>query len=290
MDRQRIAARPPRQPGRARRTATLLGLWVAVAAAAPAAAQPSAMDLPMIDKATELVDRRGALVPGELEFVDENQRRVRLADYFDGRRPVLLNLGYYGCPSLCGAVTSAMVDALDGVALKLGDDFEIVTVSIDPKEPPGLARAKKNSYLAVYKDPSAEAHWHFLTGAEEQIRRLAETVGFGYRWNEFDKRYDHGAGLFVLSPDGVLSQVLQGVQYSPRDLRLALVEASQGEIGSAWDRILLTCYSYDPTTQSYSLMVWAVVRLGGALTVIGLAAMIFILWRRERRAALAAAA
>ena len=119
---------------------------------------------------------------------------------------------------------------------------------------------------------------------------MPKTVGFGYQWNEFDKRYDHGAGLFVLSPDGVLAQVLQGVLYAPRDLRLALVEASDGEVGSTWDRILLTCYSYDPQTQSYSLMVWTVIRVGGVLTVLGLASMIFFLFRRERRRVVPAAA
>ena len=248
-----------------------------------ARAQGNAMDLPSIDAGTVIDDTRGAVVAPDLEFVDEMRQPVRFGQYLNNGRPVILNLGYYGCPGLCGAVVNGMVDALAGLELELGSDYEIVTVSIDPDEKPSLARAKKNSYQQVFTASGTEEYWHFLTGDAEQSAKLADTVGFRYQWNPHGKQWDHSAGIFVLSPDGTLSQVLQGASYSPRTLRLALVEASEGVIGTAWDRILLTCYGYDPHTGEYSLMVWTVIRIGGVLTVGGIAVMIFVLWRRERR-------
>ncbi len=285
------AQRTPPSRRRSRRACARRGLSVLPVAASTlvgatltgaAWAQHTAVDMPTQDLAVEILDRRGTEVPRDLGFVDESGRSVVLGDYFDGRRPVILNLGYYGCPSLCGDVINAMVDTLQEIGLEIDADYQVVSVSIDPKEKPPLAAAKKASYLAVLDRPGGERGWHFLCGGAEESAALADAVGFQYEWNEFDHRWDHGAGLFVLSPTGVLSQVLQGVLYEPRDLRLALVEASDGVIGTAWDRILLSCYSYDPSTGSYDLMVWTVVRIGGALTVAGIALMLFFLWRRER--------
>lgn len=252
-----------------------------------ATAQTPGMQMATVDMATVITDKRGADVSGALGFTDEMRRAVTLADYYGKDRPIILNLGYYGCPSLCGAVTNGLVDAMTGVGLEIGSDFEVVTVSIDPGEKPPLAREKKNSYLGRFTAPAAEEHWHFLTGEEDQIAELADTVGFGYQWNEIGKQWDHSAGVMILSADGKLSQVLQGAYYSPRTLRLALVEASEGKVGTAWDRILLTCYGYDPATGEYNLMVWTVVRVGGVLTVLGIATMIIVLLRRERRLAVA---
>ena len=241
------------------------------------------MKIPTIDSATAIIDKRGIQLDGSLRFVDEMKTSVKLSDYLAGDRPIILNLGYFGCPALCGQVVNAMLESLNGMELKVGEDFEIVTVSIDPNEKPPLAREKKNSYLSVYTESGAEDHWHFLTGEEDQIAKLADNVGFGYQWNPFGKQWDHSAGLMILSPNGVLSEVLKGGYFPSRTLRLALVDASAGQIGTAWDRILLTCYGYDETTGEYSLMVWTVIRTGGALTVLGIATMIFVLWRRERR-------
>jgi len=245
------------------------------------------MELPVIDQATIITDKRGSQVSAELEFVDEMRRPVKLSQYLEQGRPVILNLGYFGCPSLCGVVAEGLVDGLLGLDLAIGRDFEVVTVSIDPAETPELAREKKNSYLARYTAAGAEEHWHFLTGKEEQIRALAGAVGFGYQWNPFGKQWDHSAGIMILSEHGVLSQVLQGADYPPRTLRLALVEASHGKVGTAWDRILLSCYGYDPAKREYRLLFWTVVRAGGGLTVLALATMLFFLWRRERRTAVA---
>ena len=258
--------------------------WAAMMAlvCSGAAQHGTAMDVPSVDMATTIVDKRGTVVPPDLKFVDENGKSVVLGDYF-GDRPLILNLGYYGCPALCGVVTNGMVAGLQELDLELGPDYTVVTVSIDPKEEPPLAREKKNSYLALLKKDGAEANWHFLTGDEDQIQKLADTVGFNFQWNPFGKQYDHSAGIMVLSPDGTLSQVLQGVEYSGRTMRLALVEASDGVVGTAWDRILLTCYGYDPLTREYGLLVWTVVRIGGALTILGIGTMLFVLWRREKR-------
>lgn len=240
------------------------------------------MDVPTVDEATMIENRLGTIVPGDLEFVDEMKRRVSLSQYFGQGRPIILNLGYYGCPKLCGLVTEGMVNGLLDLDLDIGKDFEVVTVSIDPNEKPPLAREKKNSYLTRYTAPRAETNWHFLTGEEDSIRRLADTVGFHYQWNEFGNQWDHSAGIMVLSDAGQLSRVLKGVYYEPRSLRLALVEASEGQVGTTWDQLLLTCYGYNPETGEYNLLVWTVVRIGGGLTVLGIATMIFMLWRRER--------
>jgi protein SCO1/2 len=261
----------------------LLALAALAAVAAAPRAQAPVMEIPVVDAATAIDERLGAVVSGELEFVDEMRRPVRLGDYCNGKRPVILNLGYYGCPTLCGEVLNSLVDGLRGLSLRIGEDFEVVTVSFDPREKPELAREKKNSVLQVYTAPNAEAHWHFLTGEQAQIEALTKAVGFGYQWNEHGKVYDHSAALVLLSPDGKVSRYLYGLLYRPRDLRLGLVEASEGKVGSTWDRILLTCYGYDPKTQTYSLLVMTVVRVGGALTVAGIAIMLLFLWRRERR-------
>ena len=260
-----------------------MALAAAALLAGGAAAQHTAMDVPMVDEATVIANKLGAVVAGDLQFVDEMKRRVQLSDYFGQDRPIILNLGYYGCPKLCGFVTEGLVNGVLELDLEIGNDFEIITVSIDPNEKPPLARDKKNSYLARYTAARAEDSWHFLTGEEDQIRKLTETVGFNYRWNEFGKQWDHSAGIMILSAEGKLIQVLKGVNYEPRTLRLALVEASEGRVGTTWDRLLLTCYGYNPVTGEYNLMVWVVVRTGGVLTVLGIAIMIFVLWRRERR-------
>ena len=274
------------RPQRGLRRLTALGL--AAALQALAAAQPNPAQLDVVDEAVAIQDRRGAAVPLDLRFRDESGAEVRLGDYMRGDRPVILDLAYYGCPQLCGAVMQGMAEGLRGVRLKLGTDYEIVSVSFDPSETPGLAQQKKAAFAAEWVDAPVDAHWHFLTAPDDQARKLAETVGFGYQWNQFGKQWDHGPGIFVLSPTGVLTQTLYGLYFEPRDLRLALVEASAGKVGTAWDRILLSCYGYDPKTRSYSLLVTTVVRIGGVITVLAIAAMLIVLFRRERRRVAAA--
>lgn len=252
-------------------------------------AQNPAMDMQITDAAAAITEKLGDVVPRDLSFVDDIGRPVRIGDYFDGRRPVILNLGYYGCPTLCGEVLNSLIDGLRGLSLQMSTDYEVVTVSFDPREKPALAREKKNAALEALPVSGGEDHWHFLTGEETQIRALADAVGFGYQWNEHGQVYDHSAALVLLSPDGKVSRYLYGLIYQPRDLRLGLVEASEGKVGTTWDRILLTCYGYDPKTQTYSLLVMTVVQIGGGLTIAGIGLMLFFLWRRERRRKLVAA-
>ena len=266
--------------------AAAAALVVALLAVRPAAGQMDtgpAGRLKIFDAGAILEPKMGAYVPGELRFVDENRREVKLADYFTRNRPVVLNLGYFACPAMCGIVTNAMAEALNRISLTPASDFTVLTVSIDPREKPSLAREKKNSYLEHYQKDGAGEHWHFLTAEDGVARKLAEAVGFGYRWNETTSQFDHDAGVLLLSPDGKITGCLKGGYYDPRDMRLAIVEASEGRVGTVWDKIVLSCMSYDPETRTYSLAVWTIVRIAGGLTVLAIIAMIVFLRRSERR-------
>lgn len=231
-----------------------------------------------------ITERLGSPVSIEnLRFRDETGSDVVLKDYFRPGRPVLLNLGYYGCPTLCGLVLNGLIDSLKGFEWTPGQQFELLTLSIDPKEEPRLARAKKNSSLSSYGKSGAESGWHFLTGDESQIRALTEQVGFGYRWNAQEKQWAHSAALIVLTPEGKISRYLYGIQYAPKDLKFALLEASSGKIGTVIDRILLFCYRYDPVTRKYSVVLTRVMQAGGASTVLVFGAYLALFWRRQRQ-------
>jgi protein SCO1/2 len=223
-------------------------------------------------------------VPLDLTFTDETGRAVQLADYFNGK-PVILVLAYYRCPMLCTEVLNGLVRALLDVPLDIGKDFNVVTVSFDPREKPELAAAKKKTYLERYGRPGAEAGWHFLTGDEEPIKRLTEAVGFHYVYDERNDQYAHASGILVLTPTGKISRYFYDVRYSPRDLRLGLVEASANKIGSPVDKVLLFCFHYDPAEGRYGPTIMNFVRLGGVLIVLALSLFIGYLWREERRKA-----
>jgi protein SCO1/2 len=225
-----------------------------------------------------------ANVPLDIAFTDEQGRTVRLGDFF-GTRPVVLALVYYDCPMLCTQVLNSLVSALDTVSLDAGRDFDIVTVSFDPREKPALAAAKKAGYLQRYKRPTAAAGWHFLTGDQPSIDRLTRAVGFRYVWDEGLKQFAHPTGLMVLTPGGRIARYLFGIEYAPRDLRLAIVDASAGKIGTPADQVLLYCYHYDPETGRYGFVVMRLVRLGGIVTVLALVAFIWLMIRREKRSA-----
>src|ERR1700750_285738 len=221
-------------------------------------------------------------VPLDLTFRDESGREVKLGDYFRKDKPVLLTLVYYECPMLCNQVLNGVVGTLDAVTFTPGKEFEIVTVSFDPREGPELAAKKKDTYLKRYRREGAGEGWHFLTGDKDSIDRLADSVGFRYVWDEQSKQFAHASAIMVLTPEGRLSHYFYGIEYSPKDLRLALVEASKGEIGSPVDALILYCYHYDPATGRFA-PVMAVLRAAGVLTVFGLAALIYYLTRRTRR-------
>jgi protein SCO1 len=266
--------------GRAVRVAAAAAL--AAALAAPALAQRTE-PLPEELEGVGITERRDAQLPLDLPFRDSQGNAVRLGDYLHDGRPVLLSLVYYRCPMLCTLVLNGMVDALRDVPLAPGQDFELITVSIDPVETPALARAKQDVYVAEYGHPEAGRGWHFLTGGEESIQALAEAVGFGYRYDADRNEYAHAAALFVVTPDGRVSRYLYGVLFDPRTVRLSLVEASEGRIGSALDQILLYCYHFDAAKGRYAPAAMRLMRAAGAFTVILLGSFLAAQWVREAR-------
>lgn len=231
------------------------------------------------------IDQRlDARLPLELAFRDERGVERRLGELLDGR-PAVLVFVYYECPMLCNLVLNGLLRALRVLDLDVGDDFDVLVVSIDPDETPELAAAKKASYLEQYGRDGAARGWHFLTGEEPAIGALAAAAGFRYAYLPERDEYAHGSGLSVVTPDGRLSHYLYGVEYSARDLRLALVESGRGRIGSLADQVLLLCYHYDPRTGKYGLAILNGLRLAGGMTVLGLALLVARLVRRERREA-----
>jgi len=225
------------------------------------------------------IDQR---IPLDVVFNDEQGRPVRLGDYF-GTKPVVLTFVYYNCPMLCTQVLSALTSTLGVLSQTVGSDFDIISVSFDPREKPVDALAKKAVFLERYKRPGAEAGWHFLTGGQESIARLTKAAGFRYVWDEETKQFAHPTGVIVLTPDGRLARYLFGIEYGPRDLRFALVEASNGKVGPPVDALLLYCFHYDPETGRYGLAIMRTVRIAGAATVLALLSFIVIAVRREKR-------
>ena len=221
-------------------------------------------------------------VPLELSFLDEEGKEVTLGDYL-GERPALLTLVYYECPVLCTQVLNGLTQSLRVLSFDVGKEFDIITVSIDPGETPALAAAKKSEYVKRYGRASAQYGWHFLTGRQEQIDRLTEAVGFHYKYDRDTDQYIHASGIMLLTPEGKLARYFYGIEYAPKDIRLGLVEASQGKIGNAVDQLLLLCYQYDPATGKYGLVIMNSVRIAGLLTVVLMATFVTVMLRRDRR-------
>jgi len=224
-------------------------------------------------------------VPLNLAFRDETGKTVELAEYF-GAKPVVLALVYYECPMLCTQVLNGLLRSFQILQFDVGKEFSVVTVSINPREKPDLARAKQEIYVGLYGRDGAARGWHFLTGDKNQIRALAESVGYRYAYDQETGQYAHASGIMVLTPQGRISKYFYGIQYPPRDLRLGLVQASANKIGSASDQVLLFCYHYDPATGKYGLVISNVFKLAGLATVLGLGILLLVLFRRERYAAL----
>jgi protein SCO1 len=222
-----------------------------------------------------------AQLPLGLKFRDETGRSVTLGDYF-GRKPVILNLVYYRCPVICGEELKGLARSLKPLSLSAGDQFEVVTVSIDPTETPELARAKKEVILERYGRAGAERGWHFLTGDKESIESLARVVGFRYTYSTASEQYIHAAGLVISTAKGRLSRYFYGIDFPPKDIQFGLIESSSGTIGSPIARLLLFCYHYDPTTGKYSLAIVTVIRVIGTTTALLLAAYVVLMLRRDR--------
>ena len=221
-------------------------------------------------------------VPLDLVFADENGIRRPLSAFLRGK-PTVLSLVYYECPMLCTMVLNGLLKTIRAVPLTLGEDFDIITVSFDPKEKPELARAKKEEYVARYGRPSAGAGWHFLTGDEPEIRALTKAAGFRYKFDSISQQWAHASGIMVLTPEGRLSRYFYGLEYSARDLRLGLIDSSAGRIGSKVDQVLLYCFHYDARQGKYSLIIMNIVRLAGAATVVCLGTFWFVMAKRDRR-------
>lgn len=244
----------------------------------------TAAEIPPQLKEIGITEHLGQVVTlNDLTFRNEQGESVKLARYFEKKKPVLLVLVYYQCPNLCGLVFNGLLTSLKEFKWTAGKEFEIVTVSIDPREGPELSRSKKETLISAYGRKEAEAGWHFLTGEESQIKNLASQVGFGYRYIDQEKQFAHSAALFVLTPLGKISRYLYGVQFAEKDLRLALLEASEGRVGTVIDRFLLFCYRYDPQSRSYSLVLTRVMQAAAGGTVLMTGLVFGFVWNRERR-------
>jgi len=249
-------------------------------------AVPPAGQMPELLQEVGLDQKLNTQVPLNLRFKDEDGRVVTLGDYF-GKRPVILTLNYFECPMLCTEVLNGLVSALGVMNFSVGKEFDVVTVSFDPRDTPERARQKKAAYLGRYKRPGSESGWHFLTGSDHEIAALTRAVGFRYAYNAKAGQFAHASGVMVATPEGRLSHYFYGIEYGPRDLRLALVEASDHKIGTAVDQVLLACFHYDPSSGRYSMAVMTAVRAAGLAMVGLIAGAIVLMRRRERRGPLA---
>jgi protein SCO1/2 len=235
---------------------------------------------PSILKYVGIEQHLDAQLPLDLKFRDEMGREVKLGDYF-GKRPVVLSMVYYECPMLCGEVLNGEASVFTTLKFDIGKEYEVVTVSFDPTEGPDLARGKKRVYVDRYGRAGGEQGWHFLTGSPESVKALTNAVGFNYAWDEQTKQFAHAAAIMVVKPDGKIAQYFYGVEYSPKDLRFGIVQASQGKVGNVVDQVLLYCYHYDPRTGKYGAIVSRVLKIAGALTVLILGGFLIIMFRLE---------
>ena len=241
----------------------------------PTSAKPGILSKIAIDQ------RIGHTLPLDAAFVDDHGRNVRLGDYF-GRRPVVLALVYYECPMLCTQVLNGLVSSLGTLNLTVGKEFDVVAISFNPKEGPGLASQKKANYVERYGRPESADGWHFLTGPQESITQVTEAVGFKYELDKEIGQFAHGAAIEVITPKGTIAKYFYGIEYSPRDLRLGLVEAADERIGTVIDDFLLACYHYDPASGKYGPAVLGMVRVGAVVTILAFAMFLTVSLRREQ--------
>lgn len=228
-----------------------------------------------------LDQRLNQQVPLDLTFKDENGQPVQLKQYF-GSKPVILSLVYFQCPMLCSQVLSGMAGAFNGIRrFSVGRDFDVITVSFDPRDTPQSAAESKKTYLQRYRRPGAAQGWHFLTGKKEQIDALASAVGFRYAWDPQIQQFAHASGIMLLTPDGRLAQYYYGIEYAPRDIQLGIIEASQGRIGNLVDKVILYCYHYDPARGKYGAVVFNILRVSALATLLALGGFMVVMFRRD---------
>ena len=257
--------------------AALVGLFVCPVAGAQVV-RDSVAELMGID----IIEHLGDSLPLNLSFVDDNGNKVTLSDYFKGDKPVLLTLGYYECPMLCNLVFNGVSEGIKELGWVPGEKYQVISVSIDPLETAELAANKKANYIKFLEMPEAAAGWHFLVTGSENAKTLADAIGFEYYYVEDRDEYAHAAAAYLISPDGVISRYLYGIQYTGINLKLGLLEASEGKIGSTMDKILLYCYRYDPDAKGYVLFAQNAMKVGGAITVVLIALLVGSLFIKER--------
>ena len=255
-------------------------LW---AAAGRPMAQPTG-EVPDPFAGVGVTERLGEVIPAEARLVDEAGRSVALGEYFDGERPLVVAFVYHSCPMLCSLILDGVTRAMRETNLRLGTDYQALAISFDPEDTPERAAHAKELYVGRLPDqPEAAEGWHFLTGTEAEIARVAEAFGFGFAWNERQQEYAHSAAAFFVSPSGKLTRVLYGIEFPPRDFRTALLEASEGRIGSPVDQLILYCFPYNPDAGSYTLHAMNAMKVGGVFTLILIGGFLLFFWSRERR-------
>ena len=227
----------------------------------------------------------GEQLPLDAKFKDETGKEIALGDVFKSGRPVVLALVYYECPMLCNQVLNGLSGSMKGISLNPGKDYDVLAISFDAREndKDGLAANKRTSYIERFDRKGTESGWHFLTGKQESIDAITQAVGFKYEWDEKSKQFAHASAVMVITPDGKISHYFYGIDYAPKDLKLGLVEAADKKIGSVADQLLLYCYHYDPATGKYGFQVLSAMRIGGILTLLGMGAMGFVFWRRNKK-------
>jgi len=253
------------------------------AASAPIVPTDHIDEKPALLKEVDIQERFDTVVPQTLGFVDDTGKPVMLKEYFDGKRPVVVTLNYSDCPQLCSMQLSQFVKSLEQVELSAGEDFQILTISLDPKEQPSRASQTKARYLKQYGRDGAADGWHFLTGSKGNINAMADAIGFEYAYNPTRDEYAHPAAIAMLTPDGRIARYLYGLDFHPRTLRLALVESSEGKIGTAVDRFILSCFHWDSTEGDYTFHAWTAMRAGGVLTMLLLGGALVGFFRKEAR-------
>jgi protein SCO1 len=246
-------------------------------------AQQTSTSQPALLHNVGINQRMNQQIPAGLAFRDEAGKTVHLGDYF-GKKPIVLSLVYFNCPFMCTEVLNGELRAFQGISLDLGKDYEAVTVSFDPKDSPQAATVKKRIYEGLYGRKTSAGGWHFLTGDQDSIQKLTDSVGFHYAYDAPSEQFAHATAIMILTPEGRVARYYYGVQYPTRDVRLGLVEASNGKIGSPTDAALLYCYHYDPLTGKYGLLLVNVMRIAGVATVLVLGIFMWLMFRHEKYA------
>ncbi|MGI8786175.1 MAG: SCO family protein [Pyrinomonadaceae bacterium] len=240
--------------------------------------------LPPILGKVGIEQKLNSQLPLDAVFKDEDGNAVKLGDYFGKGRPVILALVYYECPMLCNEVLNGLTGSLKGISFDAGKDFDVVAISFDPREndKPDLAKNKKASYVARYERKGTENGWHFLTGTESEIEKVTKAAGYNYQFDAATNQFAHAGGIMIATPDGKMSRYFYGIDYAPKDLKLGLIDSSEGKIGNPAEQLYLYCFHYDPASGKYGLAILKVLRLLGIATLLGIGGMWFIFWRYNK--------